>query len=674
MDTGSGGGGDADDNDSDVFIEDEDMVSTGSISESMLDSDKEGDNAGKSTATVGQKRKLDRKPDLDLGQSYRTIRAAKKAASSLRPLNPAPKKVCCVSTGSFLTEGDDRIRNVNIEHNLQARTSKTLSFDPVNLLCNTCLAGKHAAVSAAGGGPVAIVASDQSFPACMPARTAKKECIRVIRIEDASLQDLTHALADALGKVKLAPGTVILLGSVAHLALCGTEHYITDWVRSRWWLKERLGDAVVVVPLAPILVGGVQGRSIIRSLVESLHWFTSLSATEAVLMKGIMHGIIGTQFTCKDGLGWEGDRQCFRLPAGLDTKATVAMVSEGWHSLPESVPPLSPAAEKAIVVEYINMLNDAFGLNLDLDPCLARSAAEIAEQRESDATAKFIAVVGNSHARRLATELEALGNSVVCLNDKGWSLSKRSIEAAIEALSEMEEAPDLLIVYGLDNNSFFVSKEDGTLTIPAKGRDKKYHVDGDLRVATREQTVSLLRIMKPLLDAEPEIAKILVTPIPRYAHEAHRCCADPEHCSNSGQDLIKEVRAGLATVKKTARSFIFSEKLSGVRIMDPNACIDTNAVGNYADPVHLVQDRYRDLARKVIEMLAGLDVEDSAADHSTSKPNNNKRIRVISASARGSGSGSGTGRGIGATRGRSFGGRGGRGGRRPFYGRARFSL
>jgi hypothetical protein len=143
-------------------------------------------------------------------------------------------------------------------------------------------------------------------------------------------------------------------------------------------------------------------------VIFALSAIISLRATEAVLMKDIMQSIIDTQLTCKSGLGWEGDRQCFRLPAGLDTKATVATVSEGRHSLPESVPPLPAAAEKLMVKAYIDMLNDAFGLNLDLDPCLARSVAEIAEQRESDATAKFIAVVGNSHARRLAAELEAI--------------------------------------------------------------------------------------------------------------------------------------------------------------------------------------------------------------------------------------------------------------------------
>jgi hypothetical protein len=55
---------------------------------------------------------------------------------------------------------------------------------------------------------------------------------RVIRVEDGSLQELTHALADAIGKHKLVKNTVILMGSLSHFSNAGTEHYLMDWVRS----------------------------------------------------------------------------------------------------------------------------------------------------------------------------------------------------------------------------------------------------------------------------------------------------------------------------------------------------------------------------------------------------------------------------------------------------------
>jgi hypothetical protein len=83
--------------------------------------------------------------------------------------------------------------------------------------------GRHAAWSSSTGGPIVLVVSDQNFPACLPARSAGKECLRIIRCEDGSLQELTHALADSLGKVRLPKGSIVLLGSLSHLSNAGTD-------------------------------------------------------------------------------------------------------------------------------------------------------------------------------------------------------------------------------------------------------------------------------------------------------------------------------------------------------------------------------------------------------------------------------------------------------------------
>jgi hypothetical protein len=291
------------------------------------------------------------------------------------------------------------------------------------------------------GGPVVIAVTDQAFPPCVLARTAKKEYIRVIKVEDDSLQDLTHALADAIGQGKLAKGSVIMIGSVTHMAHTGTEHYLTDWVRSRWWIEERFGEDKIVLPLAPILGEGLKDRSTVRTLVESLTWFTTLSATEAVLMKGTLTDYISRYFTCTNGEGWKPDRQCFRLPAGLDTKATVAIVSDGGGNWPDCIPPMLMAAEEIIVKNLLAKLNEAFDLDIDLDPCLARDMAGINEQRESDCTAKAIAILGNSNASRLGRALKNLGLSVISLIDSSWRLTKASVEEAVMKLATMAVWP-----------------------------------------------------------------------------------------------------------------------------------------------------------------------------------------------------------------------------------------
>jgi hypothetical protein len=144
------------------------------VSEKLLDSSSDPDeprarkkNSAPASIGSGTKRAASDEMDFDMGPSYRTIRAARKAASCLRQLNPAPIPAHneFVSTGSFCTMGDDRIRLTNIEHDLKNRSTKTFSMDTRSGQCSSCLVGAHAAWAARDGGPICVAISDQNFPA-----------------------------------------------------------------------------------------------------------------------------------------------------------------------------------------------------------------------------------------------------------------------------------------------------------------------------------------------------------------------------------------------------------------------------------------------------------------------------------------------------------------------------
>jgi hypothetical protein len=154
------------------------------LSDSILDEVDEDDNldSSKTSPVISKIKSRTRNAasisNRNLGPAYNSIRAARKAASCLRNLNPTPVQHCVVSvrTGSFLPVGDERIRLTHIEHNFRARISTSLSFDPRTGKYDMCLAGRDSAFEAVGGGPVIILVADQAFPACLPARTAGKEC------------------------------------------------------------------------------------------------------------------------------------------------------------------------------------------------------------------------------------------------------------------------------------------------------------------------------------------------------------------------------------------------------------------------------------------------------------------------------------------------------------------
>ena len=135
----------------------------------------------------------------------------------------------------------------------------------------------------------------------------------------------------------------------------------------------------------------------------------SLGDTEAVLMKGIMHQYIETNLARIPGRGWADGRQCLKVPAGLDTKAFVSLVSEGWGCRPDGIPPMSQAAEQEMILSLITMLNEAFSTQLCTAPLLYRKGTDWKAAVSTKAMEMLVAVIGGSNATRIA---ERLGWSV----------------------------------------------------------------------------------------------------------------------------------------------------------------------------------------------------------------------------------------------------------------------
>jgi hypothetical protein len=297
-----------------------------------------------------------------------------------------------------------------------------------------------------------------------------------------------------------------------------------------------------------------------------------------------------------------------------------------------------------------------------MDPCFARALIEINEQKAADSAEKLYAVLGNSHAANTARSLEKAGKNVLCLTERSWKISADSVAAVTANLSGQSDQPDLVIIQVLDNNTFFVARDDGTLSLPRKGVDKKFHVEGDLTVASKDQINLVLKSIKPLLTAAPTVPKVLVLPMPRYAHK--KCCDRQGHVANMGPGLLADLTAGLKSVKKSVRSFLFREKISGVRIFDPYSVVNFEDPESFADPVHLKTAGYAAIADGILESMAGGAGGDSAADPPSATEN--KRIRILSVSGRG---GTGSVRGRGNFRGgpAARGGRPRRGGGSLYY-------
>jgi hypothetical protein len=210
-------------------------------------------------------------------------------------------------------------------------------------------------------------------------------------------------------------------------------------------------------------------------------------------------------------------------------------------------------------------------------------------------------------------------------------LSFSSVDEAVKKLTELEPSPDIVIIQCLDNNMYFVAGDDGSLALPVRAKDGKYHVCGELRVATKDQAGCLLTTIEPLLKTLPDVKKIVLSPLPHYSLVGQSCCARTDHMTNMGPDLAGIIRTGLANMKKTARSFLFKNKISGVCIIDPGTMVDVADPVNFKDPVHLTAAAYGLIAEGLKMVLSGTSEEDNSTDPSSGGAS--KRIRTVSATS-----------------------------------------
>ena len=77
-----------------------------------------------------------------------------------------------------------------------------------------------------GGERQVFVLSDKNFPATLPCE--KGNCLKIIRIENGTLNELVSCLLDLTRGRGIPTGSVILLCSASHLQMRGVGGYMDD--------------------------------------------------------------------------------------------------------------------------------------------------------------------------------------------------------------------------------------------------------------------------------------------------------------------------------------------------------------------------------------------------------------------------------------------------------------
>ena len=149
------------------------------------------------------------------------IRKIKNAAAAPRILGQ--HDTCRTVSYGYLattdTAGDEdhRYKMAHYRELYDKKLNIATSFDPSSLMCGNCCGGPHHILLKDGRSkPSAFILTDQCFPAALSAGGGK-ECLAIIRVEDATINDLVTTFMRLTRGCDIAIGSVILLNSLNHL-------------------------------------------------------------------------------------------------------------------------------------------------------------------------------------------------------------------------------------------------------------------------------------------------------------------------------------------------------------------------------------------------------------------------------------------------------------------------
>jgi len=261
-----------------------------------------------------------------------------------------------------------------------------------------------------------------------------------------------------------------------------------------------------------------------------------------------------------------------------------------------------------------------FGVKIG-EPDLSRSCAT--DVTGESCVTRF-AIFGGSHAVRTAKKLSDLGAKIEDCSRGGWVLNKETASDLCDKIRDLDlgggGVEDVVIIDPLSNSSFFGTDSDGVPVAAKKDGAGKYHLEGDVMVATPAMIRSKLKLLSNRLPSDKNIQYIVIAPTPRYVSDP--CCENIEHCTNFAEKTFRpEIRSGIEAIEDTIRVFTKEEGLKAtvlnpIKILfpDEDSFSDGTAAAEMwqpADPVHLRLEGYA----KVAEAIAGAAVcEEEASE------------------------------------------------------------
>jgi hypothetical protein len=169
-----------------------------------------------------------------------------------------------------------------------------------------------------------------------------------------------------------------------------------------------------------------------------------------------------------------------------------------------------------------------------------------------------------------------------------------------------------------DNSVYMVGGQEGEKTVPKRGQDGVFHIDGHLVVANKDTVKSLTSLLMPLLRILGNSRKLFLTPLARYW--IGPCCdAETHHTNYRAQGYLPRLGDAIHALHvNNIRDGLFARRVPNFRVLCPNRMIgvgqrrtepsDEEAALSAAlwgtDPVHPSTAAYRQMAEHIEADLA----------------------------------------------------------------------
>jgi len=379
---------------------------------------------------------------LNLPQGYRAVLSAKLRSLAVRPLEGGTA-VPFSPIGGFANDYDNRIKYAYTTFDYNSRRNICSSFNLDTFTCNNCThKGEHVVLNrkAAGGDgteqvPPCFVLTDQNCPPLVPVE-GEGDCLKIIQVENASLSDLTDVFLAAVKGYAMPAGTVVLIGSVSHLAAVGTAGYAEDLVRAFGAIRNTYRSGITIMHGVPLLLGGLTNKDTIRDLIEVDMWYSKVSTADTMEIaktRALFRSTLtkeGTNASTADNSAPEG--RVLMLPQSLDNPLEkLSYRSQGFGKQVNLCLPMTEQEEMDMLLKLIVELNEKAGLNLSMEISVDRVLHEECEGEESLAlgghgTVEKLILVGSSHSSRASFEVDKGSLDSRLENNRGGSGRKSS--------------------------------------------------------------------------------------------------------------------------------------------------------------------------------------------------------------------------------------------------------